>query len=79
VSKLNPRYFGLFSITKKIGKVAYRPQLPEGIHIYPVFHVFLLKSSTEAEPVDIVLPTPRKGKEGPMGPEAIIDRRVVHN
>ena len=44
-----------------------------------VFHVTLLKQSTGAEPVDTVLPTLCKGKEGPMEPEAIIDRRVIHN
>ena len=79
VSKLSPWYFGPFNIAERIGKVAYKLQLPEGTNIHPVFHLSLLKRSTGAELVDTVLLAPCKGKEGPMEPEAIMDRRVVHH
>ena len=36
ISKLSPQYFGPFSITEKIGKVAYMLQLPEGTNIHLV-------------------------------------------
>ncbi|GKD74313.1 retrotransposable element Tf2 [Tanacetum coccineum] len=36
--KLSPKYFGPFLIMKKVGKVAYKLQLPSSSQIYPVFH-----------------------------------------
>ena len=38
--KLAPRFVGLFPIIKKIGKMAYRVQLPERVAgVHNVFHV----------------------------------------
>ena len=37
------RYEGPFPITKKIGRVSYRVELPSKMKIHPVFHVSMLK------------------------------------
>ena len=41
--KLSLRYYGLFKILKKIGDIAYRIELPDGIKAHLVFHVSKLK------------------------------------
>ena len=41
--KLSPRYCGPFKILKKIGDIAYRIDLLDGIKAHLVFHVSKLK------------------------------------
>jgi Chromo (CHRromatin Organisation MOdifier) domain len=41
--KLNPRYYGLFEIERRIGQMAYRLKLPLGSTIHLVLHVSRLK------------------------------------
>ena len=41
--KLCRRYYGPFSITKRIGPIAYQLELPTNSQIYHVFHVSQLK------------------------------------
>ena len=48
--KLNPRYVGPFEITEKIGKVAYRLNLPEELSaVHNVFHISNLKKCLSDE------------------------------
>lgn len=42
--KMDARYLGPFTVTKKIGKLAYRLDLPPSMaHIHPVFNIALLE------------------------------------
>ena len=49
-SKLNPRYLGPFPILERIGKVAYRVQLPSSYACHDVFHVSLLVKDNPRDP-----------------------------
>ena len=42
-AKLAPRFCGPFTILKRIGSLAYRLTLPDGVEIHPIFHVSRLK------------------------------------
>ena len=37
--KLSPRFYGLFHILARVGKVAYHLELPPHSRLHPVFHV----------------------------------------
>ena len=53
--KLSKRFYRPFRIKKRVGKVAYRLELPETSAIHPVFHVSMLKKY-HGMPPDLELP-----------------------
>lgn len=53
--KLSPRFFGPYTIVRKVGPVAYELQLPPSSKVHPIFHVSLLRP-THSYPVDSTTP-----------------------
>nr|GFA36750.1 putative reverse transcriptase domain-containing protein [Tanacetum cinerariifolium]GFA36761.1 putative reverse transcriptase domain-containing protein [Tanacetum cinerariifolium]GFA37208.1 putative reverse transcriptase domain-containing protein [Tanacetum cinerariifolium] len=54
--KLNPRYVGPFKVLEKIGKVAYKLELPKELsRVHHTFHVSNLKKCHADEPLAVPL------------------------
>jgi hypothetical protein len=66
------RYDGPFPILKKVGKVAYKVELPSNLRIHPVFHVSCLKPYY----VDTEDPGRGESKRAPMGITATYDKEA---
>ncbi|KAD2394245.1 hypothetical protein E3N88_41222 [Mikania micrantha] len=73
-SKLTPKYFGPFLVIEKVGKVAYKLDLPDDSQIHPVFHVSLLKQA--AGPLEKVMPIPEDARFR-LKPRKVLNRRLV--
>jgi hypothetical protein len=76
--KLNPKYYGPYQISKRIGMMAYELKLPEGSLIHLVFHVSLLKRKI-GDAIIMSSKLPVSDKEGRMQivPIAILDRKLM--
>nr|GFD44021.1 putative reverse transcriptase domain-containing protein [Tanacetum cinerariifolium] len=54
--KLNPRYVGPFKVLAKVGKVAYKLELPQELNrVHHTFHVSNLKKCYADEPLVMAL------------------------
>jgi hypothetical protein len=76
--KLAYKFFGPYKILERVGKVAYKLQLPLGSLIHPVFHVSQLKEHRpDYSPVFSELPNLPALDQLDTVPEKILDRRMV--
>ena len=75
--KLSARFFGPYKILERIGKVAYKLQLPIGAKIHPVFHVSQLKKHIGPAQGQSHLPLLDDSGSIVKEPLSILDRRLV--
>ena len=74
--KLSPRFYGPFCVLERVGKVAYRLELPPNSRWHLVFHVSQLKKKLGAADCTVAeLPTVTEEGIVTMEPNRIVDFR----
>ena len=59
--KLDHKYFGPFTVKRKVGQRAYELDLPARMNIHPVFYVGLLEPYRE-----VLIPLANRSRPSPM-------------
>ncbi|WMV54418.1 hypothetical protein MTR67_047803, partial [Solanum verrucosum] len=77
--KLSPRYIGPYRISKRVGNVAYKLELPQELAaVHPVFHISMLKKYMGDH--SLIIPTEDIGINDSLSyekiPVQILDRQV---
>ena len=77
---LSKRFFGPFQVVERVGKVAYRLQLPVDAKLHPVFHCSLLKPF-QGNPPDTAAPLPPTlfDHQSVIAPLVILATRTVND
>lgn len=76
--KLASCFYGPYKVEEKVGKVAYKLQLPTDARIHPVFHVSLLKKQVgESTVTSAELPPITDDGEFVLKPIAVLETRWV--
>ncbi|KAF3612299.1 hypothetical protein FXO38_36918 [Capsicum annuum] len=76
--KLSSKYYGPYTITSRIGSVAYKLALPPKTKVHPVFHVSLFKKKV-GNGVVVQSRLPSTGSDGQFLVQsvAILQRQIV--
>lgn len=78
--KLSQRYLGPFEVLERIGKQAYKLQLPPAFRIHPIFHVSLLKPYKGNSNRDEQVPqTELASTSDEYEVDAILDYKIRYN
>jgi hypothetical protein len=74
--KLAPKFYGPYTMLKRVGQVTYQLALPSHSKLHPVFHVSCLKKVIGAK-CQIQTNLPELAEEGSiwLQPEAVLDQR----
>nr|KYP58323.1 Retrotransposable element Tf2 [Cajanus cajan] len=75
--KLSARYYGPYSVFKRIGAVAYQFRLPTEARIHPVFHVSQLKKALGNHMVEAVVPVELQLPLESYQPSEVLGSRVI--
>ena len=74
--KLAPKFYGPYTVLKRVGQVAYQLALPSQSKLHPVFHVSCLKKVIGTR-CQLQTNLPELAEEGSiwLQPEAVLDQR----
>jgi hypothetical protein len=77
--KLAPKFYGPYTVLKRVEQVAYQLSLPNHSNLHPVFHVSCLKKVIGAK-CQIQTNLPELAEEGSiwLQKEAVLDPRERH-